>query len=46
MSDGTPHPVPFRPWDGGVELSIDRAIQDTRSVVYPLHGLDPHDPRD
>ena len=46
MSDGTPHPVPFRPWDGGVETPIDRAIQDTRSVVYPLHGLDPHDPRD
>ena len=46
MSDGTPHPVPFRPWDGAVELPVDRAIMDTRSVVYPLHGLDPHDPRD
>ena len=42
-SDGTPRPVPFRPWDGGVDAAIDRAIQDTRSVVYPLHGLDPHD---
>ena len=46
MSDGTPHPGPFRPWDGAVELPVDRAIMDTRSVVYPLHGLDPHDPRD
>src|SRR5664279_686274 len=46
MSDGTPHPVAFRPWDGDVELPIDRAIMDTRSVVYPLYGLDPRDPRD
>ena len=46
MSDGTPHPVPFRPWDGAVDLPVDRAIMGTRSVVYPLHGLDPHDPRD
>jgi len=46
MSDGTPHPVAFRPWDGVVELPIDRAIMDTRSVVYPLYGLDPRDPRD
>ena len=29
-----------------VELPVDRAIRDTRSVVYPLHGLDPDDPRD
>ena len=46
MSDGTPHPVPFRPWDGSVEQPVDRAIQDTRTTVYPLHGLDPCDPRD
>jgi acetoin utilization protein AcuC len=46
MSDGTPHPVAFRPWDGVVEMPIDRAIMDTRSVVYPLYGLDPRDPRD
>ena len=25
---------------------VDRAIQDTRNKIYPLHGLDPHDPRD
>ena len=45
MSDGTPF-VPFRRWDGSVEPPVDRAIMDTRTVVYPLHGLDPHDPRD
>ena len=33
-------------WDGTVELPVDRAILDTRSVIYPLHGLDPYDPRD
>ncbi len=46
MSDGVPDPVTFTPWDGAVELPVDRAIRDTRSVVYPLHGLDPYDPRD
>jgi acetoin utilization protein AcuC len=25
---------------------VDRAIVDTRTAVFPLHGLDPHDPRD
>ena len=46
MSDGAPHPVTFRRWDGSVELPVDRAIRDTRNRVYPLHGLDPYDPRD
>ena len=46
MSDGVPNPVTFRRWDGSVELAVDRAIQDTRSVIYPLHGLDAYDPRD
>ena len=46
MSDGVPNPVTFRRWDGTVELAVDRAIQDTRSIIYPLHGLDPYDPRD
>jgi acetoin utilization protein AcuC len=36
----------FRPWDGTVDLPVDRAIRDTRHAVYPLHGLDPDDPRD
>ena len=46
MSDGVPNPVTFRPWDGGIELAVDRAIGDARGTVYPLHGLDAHDPRD
>lgn len=46
MSDGTPHPVSFPRWDGTVEQPVDRAIQDTPKTVYPLHGLDPYDPRD
>ena len=41
-----PNPVTFQPWEGTVELAVDRAIQDTRSIIYPLHGLDAHDPRD
>jgi hypothetical protein len=41
-----PNPVTFRPWDGSVELAVDRAIGDTRGIVYPLHGLDALDPRD
>jgi acetoin utilization protein AcuC len=45
MSDGTTHPVPFRPWDGGASsCPLTGAIMDTLSVVYPLHGLDPQDP--
>ena len=45
MSDGVPNPVTFRRWAGSVELAVDRAIQDTRRVIYPLHGLDAYDPR-
>jgi len=46
MSDGTSQSVPFPRWDGIVDLPVDRAIQDTRLAVYPLHGLDAYDPRD
>jgi acetoin utilization protein AcuC len=46
MSDGTPHPVTFPRWDGTVDLAVDRAIRDTRTTIYPLHGLDAYDPRD
>ena len=45
MSDGVPNPVTFRPWDGSIELAVDRAIGDTRGIVYPPYGLDTHDPR-
>ena len=46
MNDGTTGLVSFDRWDGTVEMAVDRAIQDTRNKLYPLHGLDPHDPRD
>ena len=46
MSDGTPHPVTFQRWDGTIDLDVDRAIRDTRNVIFPLHGLDAYDPRD
>jgi acetoin utilization protein AcuC len=32
-------------WDGTGDTVLDRAIQETRHAVYPLHGLDPDDPR-
>ena len=28
------------------DTSLDRAILDTRNAIFPLHGLDPFDPRD
>lgn len=46
MSDGTPDVVGYEPWAGHQEMSVDRAILQTREAVYPLHGLDPRDPRD
>ncbi len=46
MTEGTTGLVQFQRWDGTVELPVDRAIMDTRGALYPLHGLDPHDPRD
>ncbi|GLZ34156.1 acetoin utilization protein AcuC [Lentzea sp. NBRC 105346] len=44
MSDGC-DPV-HQPWGGDTEDPVDRAIRDTRRAVFPLHGLDPDDPRD
>ncbi|MFC7545507.1 acetoin utilization protein AcuC [Plantactinospora sp. GCM10030261] len=42
--DGDPA---FEPWQpGGEPDAVDRAIMATRKAVFPLHGLDPHDPRD
>jgi acetoin utilization protein AcuC len=34
------------PWDGTADSDLDRAIRETRRAVYPVHGLDPDDPRD
>jgi acetoin utilization protein AcuC len=44
MSDGkdTAH----REWDPGSTDQVDLAVRDTRRAVFPLHGLDPDDPRD
>jgi acetoin utilization protein AcuC len=39
--------VSYRPWQPESEPdAVDRAITATRKAVFPLHGLDPHDPRD
>ena len=45
MTDGVDPPV--EPWQPGTTPdAVDRAILATRMAVFPLHGLDPHDPRD
>lgn len=45
MTDGR-EPI-YEPWQpGGEETPLDRAILATRRAVFPLHGLDPYDPRD
>jgi acetoin utilization protein AcuC len=36
----------FEPWGGSVDDQVDVSIRDTRRAVFPLHGLDPDDPRD
>ncbi|HVQ91689.1 MAG TPA: acetoin utilization protein AcuC [Mycobacteriales bacterium] len=41
--DGRPA---YQPWQPGAGTPLDRAIVATRRAVYPLHGLDPDDPRD
>jgi acetoin utilization protein AcuC len=43
MTDGVE--VGYVPWGEGGD-PVDQAIAATRSAVFPLHGLDPHDPRD
>jgi acetoin utilization protein AcuC len=42
--DGRPE---WRPWEPSSEPTpLDRAVEAARRAVYPLHGLDPDDPRD
>ncbi|MFF4809905.1 acetoin utilization protein AcuC [Micromonospora chersina] len=37
----------YEPWQpSGEPTAVDRAIAATRKAVFPLLGLDPHDPRD
>jgi acetoin utilization protein AcuC len=45
LTDGVPPVV--ESWKPGTTPDpIDKAIMATRMAVFPLHGLDPHDPRD
>jgi len=44
MTEGHPDGIVFEPWDGQQEGPVDRAIDEVRRAVYPLHGLDPFDP--
>ncbi|MCG8918045.1 acetoin utilization protein AcuC [Actinokineospora sp. PR83] len=44
MGEGTD--TAFAPWDGALETPVDAAIRDVRRAIFPLHGLDPDDPRD
>jgi acetoin utilization protein AcuC len=44
MSDGVD--TSFQPWGGEAVEPVDIGIMDTRRAVFPLHGLDPDDPRD
>jgi acetoin utilization protein AcuC len=43
MGEGAP--VDHLPWGTGGD-PVDNAIRETRRAVFPLHGLDPDDPRD
>jgi acetoin utilization protein AcuC len=43
LTDGVS--VPSQRWEPTSE-PVDKAILATRMAVFPLHGLDPHDPRD
>jgi len=44
MTDGVD--TDFRPWGGELDTPADLAVRDTRRALFPLHGLDPDDPRD
>lgn len=46
MSDGSPDGIEVDRWDGHQTEPVDHTISEVRRLIYPLHGLDPHDPRD
>ena len=47
MSDlPSPAAIAVTPWDPEGDRPVDRIIGQVRRLVYPLHGLDPFDPRD
>ncbi len=38
--------IAWQPWQPGDDTTLSRAVTATRRAVFPLHGLDPDDPRD
>lgn len=44
MTDGAD--TAYRRWGDGDADPVDNAIREIRRAVFPLHGLDPDDPRD
>jgi acetoin utilization protein AcuC len=45
LTDGSD--ASYTAWQPGSEPdAVDRAILATRKAIFPLLGLDPHDPRD
>jgi acetoin utilization protein AcuC len=46
MSENGGVPVAFEPWDGQDGSPVDHVISAVRREIFPLYGLDPHDPRD
>jgi acetoin utilization protein AcuC len=38
--------IGWQPWQPGEDTPLSRAVTATRRAVFPLHGLDPDDPRD
>jgi acetoin utilization protein AcuC len=44
MTDGSD--TAFERWGGELDTPVDLAVMETRRAVFPLHGLDPDDPRD
>jgi acetoin utilization protein AcuC len=35
----------YEPWTEGADR-VDTSVLETRRMLFPLHGLDPDDPRD
>jgi acetoin utilization protein AcuC len=46
MSENGGEPVTFDRWDGQDGTPVDHVITAVRREIFPLYGLDPHDPRD
>ena len=44
MTDG--NDTRFERWTDGAADRVDAAVLEVRRAVFPLHGLDPDDPRD